>query len=202
MNHGIKFILNGESWNPKDSNGAAVKPISYAGTTYVPLRSVAEATGAEIKWDNDTQSISISTGDQEATRQPFNTSNVSHVKTYTESGITNNVDELLFGETQYTSAFVVQGVNSANQGVTFKIKEGTKKIGISIGFKDPKGTNATYSIGTKTSTFATGSVNNGTVVTNTLDIPKGTTELILEFKGQPGANGKGYLLWDESWLEK
>ncbi|RXZ83005.1 hypothetical protein EBB07_08855 [Paenibacillaceae bacterium] len=200
LNHGIKFVLNGEAWNPKDSNGSAVVPISYKGTTYVPLRSVGEATGAEIGFDGNTQTISISTdSDQkEAVRQAFSEDTVSHIKGISASGITQNKDDLLFGETSYTKAFMVTGVNSAGKDIKFEVKKG-KTVGVLIGYKGDGP--ATYTIGTKTSTFATGTVQPGGVVDNTFDLPAGVTELTLEFTGKAGGNGSGYLIWDESWVE-
>ena len=201
LNHGIKFVLNGETWSPKNGNGEAIKPISYNATTYVPLRAVAEVTGADVKWDAVSQSISISTGEQVIVRKPFSNETITHVKTSQNSGITENLDELLFGETQYTKAFMVQGVNSAGQKIVFKVKDGTKKVGVTLGFKDTSVGNASYTIGTKESNFATGSIVEGSVTSNTFDVPKGTTELILEFTGKIGGKGKGYLIWDESWTE-
>jgi len=39
-----------------------VPPQIIEGTTFVPLRFVAEATGAEVKWQPDTQTVVITTG--------------------------------------------------------------------------------------------------------------------------------------------
>ncbi|GIO34078.1 MULTISPECIES: stalk domain-containing protein [Paenibacillus] len=213
LNHGLTFLLNGEAWTPKDANGAKATPISYKGTTYVPLRAVAEATGAEVKFDGAKQQITISTGSNQAEaetpnkqgeRVPFSVNNVSHLKwSYFASGITRNKADLLFGETQYETAFIVNEVNSAGQGVAFKVKEGTKRVGVLVGFKSPKsdGT-ATYSIADKDGqALATGQIGNGKVVNNELVLPAGTTELYVTFKGPAGEKSTGYILWDESWLE-
>lgn len=211
LNHGLTFLLNGESWTPKDANGAKATPISYKGTTYVPLRAVAEATGAEVKFDGAKQQITISTGSNQAEtpskqgeRTPFSVNNVSHLKwSYYASGITRNKEDLLFGETQYETAFIVNEVNSASQGVAFKVKEGTKRVGVLVGFKSPKsdGT-ATYKISDKDGqALAAGQIGNGKVVNNELALPAGTTELYVMFKGPAGEKSTGYILWDESWLE-
>lgn len=55
LNHGIKIVLNGQPWQP------AQTPITYQGSTYLPLRAVGEALGAEITWDGATQTVGIST---------------------------------------------------------------------------------------------------------------------------------------------
>ncbi|MBE9915552.1 copper amine oxidase N-terminal domain-containing protein [Paenibacillus donghaensis] len=211
LNHGISFLLNGESWSPKDANGKSAAPISYQGTTYVPLRAVAEATGADIKFDGNRQQISISTGktgsnteNPQGVRTPFNENTVSHMKwSYYTSGITRNKEDLRFGETQYQTAFTVGGVNSAGQGVAFKVKEGTKKMGVLIGFKSPKDEGkASYVIEDKNKqALATGQVGSGKVENNELVLPKGTTELYVTFKGPAGEDSTGYVIWDESWVE-
>ncbi|MFD3261231.1 stalk domain-containing protein [Paenibacillus lentus] len=211
LNHGISFLLNGQAWTAKDANGAKAVPISYKGTTYVPLRAVAEATGADVRYDAAKQQISITAGTVAETpskgeRTPFNVNNVSHFKwSYYTSGITRNKEDLQFGETQYEAAFMVTGVNSAGQGVAFKVKEGTKKVGVLVGFKAPKTDkvySGTYTIADKDGqAFATGKIESGTVVENVMVLPNNTTELYVKFEGPAGDDSTGYVIWDESWLE-
>jgi hypothetical protein len=55
LNHGIKIALNGRLWQPSQT------PITYNGSTYLPLRAVGEALGAQITWDGATQTIGITT---------------------------------------------------------------------------------------------------------------------------------------------
>lgn len=59
LNHGIKFIVNGQPWTPQQ------KPISYNNTTYLPIRAVAEATGIKISWNEKTQTINLETAPQQ-----------------------------------------------------------------------------------------------------------------------------------------
>ncbi|MFF2886116.1 stalk domain-containing protein [Paenibacillus sp. NPDC057967] len=61
LNHGISFILDGKTWVPKDTAGKKLPPISYQGSTYLPARALAEATGAEILWNGQTSTITINT---------------------------------------------------------------------------------------------------------------------------------------------
>jgi hypothetical protein len=211
LNHGISFLLNGEAWIPKDANGAKTAPISYKGTTYIPLRAVAEATGAEVTWDSKSQTISINTVKQNESsapkvRMPFSADTVSHVQKRNDihaNGITRNKEELLFGETQYTAAFAVYDVGNFNRDVTFKVKDGTTRVGVLIGYKvdsDRNESEAMYSISGNGSTFAAGVVKSGTVVETQFELPKGVTELTLTFR-DPNGSGAGYLIWDESWVE-
>ncbi|MEW9697774.1 stalk domain-containing protein [Paenibacillus sp. SI8] len=55
LDHGIKIQLNGADFEMKDSNGNKMEAINYNGSTYLPLRSVAEASGMNVKWDEDTR---------------------------------------------------------------------------------------------------------------------------------------------------
>lgn len=57
LNKGLKINLQGAAWTPKDAKGSAIAPITYNSTTYLPLRSVGEALGLEIKFDSKTQTI-------------------------------------------------------------------------------------------------------------------------------------------------
>lgn len=47
---GIQISIDGTVSALKDANGNRVYPIIYADTTYIPLRSVSELTGLEVKW--------------------------------------------------------------------------------------------------------------------------------------------------------
>lgn len=55
----IKIIINGEGIIPKDADGNIVEPFVVNGTTYLPLRAVAEALGMNVEWDSATNTIKI-----------------------------------------------------------------------------------------------------------------------------------------------
>ena len=46
----VSVTLNGKQVELKDANGKTVEPILVDGTTYLPVRAVAEALGLEVKW--------------------------------------------------------------------------------------------------------------------------------------------------------
>lgn len=56
---GIKIVVDGVAVTPKDANGNAVEPFIVDGTTYLPVRAVAEALGKEVGWDGDTRTVYI-----------------------------------------------------------------------------------------------------------------------------------------------
>ncbi|PYI52177.1 stalk domain-containing protein [Paenibacillus flagellatus] len=56
LNTGIKVVLNGKSFEPVDpDDGTKLVPITYRGSTYLPLRAVAEASGLQVTWDPNTE---------------------------------------------------------------------------------------------------------------------------------------------------
>lgn len=49
----ISIMVNGEVFQPTDVNGNPVDVFVYKGTTYAPLRALAEAYGLEVSYDGE-----------------------------------------------------------------------------------------------------------------------------------------------------
>ena len=47
----VNIQVNGQTFHPTDANGKAVPVFAYNGTTYAPLRALAEAYGLEVGYD-------------------------------------------------------------------------------------------------------------------------------------------------------
>jgi len=47
----IKIVVDGNIITPKDGTGKDVEPFIVNGTTYLPVRAVANAVGKEVYWD-------------------------------------------------------------------------------------------------------------------------------------------------------
>lgn len=54
---GIKIVVDGKKINPKDSNGNTVEPMICNGTTYLPVRAVADALGKAVYWDGPNYTV-------------------------------------------------------------------------------------------------------------------------------------------------
>jgi hypothetical protein len=65
---GIQIFLDGNRITPRDGQGNIVEPFIVDGTTYLPLRAVAEALGLEVNWDGATNSVFL--GEMPANAQP------------------------------------------------------------------------------------------------------------------------------------
>ena len=55
----INVQVNGETFQPKDANGNDVPVFVYNGTTYAPLRALAEAYGLEVGYDAETNMATV-----------------------------------------------------------------------------------------------------------------------------------------------
>jgi len=55
--NGIKIYIDGDKITPKDGNGKIVEPFIYEGTTYLPVRAVAEALGKQVSWDGNSNTV-------------------------------------------------------------------------------------------------------------------------------------------------
>ena len=56
---GIKLVVDEVEVTPKDASGNVVEPFTSSGTTYLPVRAVANALGKEVTWDGDTRTVYI-----------------------------------------------------------------------------------------------------------------------------------------------
>ncbi len=56
---GVSIFVDGRELHPSDVKGNEVEAFIYEGTTYVPLRAVGEALGAEVSWNKDTKTVYV-----------------------------------------------------------------------------------------------------------------------------------------------
>lgn len=55
----ISIYINDELIEPKDANGKIVEPFIIEGTTYLPVRAVAEAFNKKVNWIDETKTVEI-----------------------------------------------------------------------------------------------------------------------------------------------
>ena len=65
----IKLYINQERATLTDPNGAVVEPFIYEGTTYLPLRSVAESLEKNVAWDGEKNLVSLTDGAEKKEQQ-------------------------------------------------------------------------------------------------------------------------------------
>jgi hypothetical protein len=59
LNKGIQVQLNGQPLQIKDSAGQNTYPLSYKGTTWLPVRAIGDALSVGIGWDEKANAIDI-----------------------------------------------------------------------------------------------------------------------------------------------
>ncbi len=57
MRYDVGVQYNGEPVVMKNAKGEQVYPISYEGSTYVPIRAIGNLFGVPVEWDSDTKSV-------------------------------------------------------------------------------------------------------------------------------------------------
>lgn len=55
----IKILIDGKEYQPKDVNGNDVEPFIYNGTTYLPVRAIANAFDKEVDWEPQTSTVTL-----------------------------------------------------------------------------------------------------------------------------------------------
>ena len=55
----IKITLNDQAITPKDADGNVVDPFIIDGTTYLPVRGIANALGMGVAWDGATSTVKL-----------------------------------------------------------------------------------------------------------------------------------------------
>lgn len=60
----INVLINGEVFHPRDVTGTEVPVFVYDGTTYAPLRGLAEAYGLKVDYDPATHTATVDTQTQ------------------------------------------------------------------------------------------------------------------------------------------
>jgi hypothetical protein len=57
----IRIFMDGDELIPRDGAGNQVQPFMFAGTTYLPVRAIADAFGKNVSWDSANGFIHLNT---------------------------------------------------------------------------------------------------------------------------------------------
>ena len=99
--HPIRIMVNGEVFQPKDVNGNDVMVFTVNGTTYAPLRALAEAYGLEVGYDAATNTATVNSSSPNAVPAVPAASKDDFYSMWTveEKPVTNYGDEKIFTAT-------------------------------------------------------------------------------------------------------
>lgn len=94
----INVLVNGEVFQPKDAKGNDVLVFVYNGTTYAPLRALAEAYGLEVGYDGSKNLATVSQPSTPAPRAATVSTNSSFESAWEikEKPVTHYGDEKVF----------------------------------------------------------------------------------------------------------
>ncbi len=59
LGENVNVFINGKKFNPTDANGKAVHPLIKDGTTYLPVRAIAQAFARKVSWDGASSTVLI-----------------------------------------------------------------------------------------------------------------------------------------------
>lgn len=74
----INVLVNGEEFKPKDAQGNNVLVFVYNGTTYAPLRALAESYGLQVGYDSERGIATVNSTSSPATTSVPKLSNISY----------------------------------------------------------------------------------------------------------------------------
>lgn len=108
INYAIKMKVDNVEWNPSESDGSAIRPITYNGRTYLPVRALCDKLGVAVDWDADQQLISI--GNKEWTPLTADMVKASNNRI----GYTTDKDQLYNGKEAYDFGIFVDKQTNLN----------------------------------------------------------------------------------------
>ena len=92
LNREITITYDGQAQLFQDANGNAVYPITYNGTTYLPVRCISDLLGMEVNWDQATNTVQLGSNE----KQPAYLVDQTHGKTTQQAWIINDPEQLKF----------------------------------------------------------------------------------------------------------
>ena len=97
--HPIRILVNGEAFRPTDVNGNEVMVFTVNGTTYAPLRALAEAYGLEVGYDAASNIATVNIPDRVLATTVPEARDFAAYWTVEEKPVTNYGDEKVFTAT-------------------------------------------------------------------------------------------------------
>ena len=108
----IKITLNGKEVKPTDSDGNYVEPFIIDGTTYLPVRGVANALDLGVEWDGVTNTVKLSNEESESESATGGKLKVGEV-ILNENGVKVTLSEIEAGKNIDTYYFLVENTTDA-----------------------------------------------------------------------------------------
>lgn len=143
----IKLQIDGKVVTPKDAAGNTVEPFTYNGTTYLPVRAIANALDKNVSWDAKSKTVIISSKNQDSAATPPDATKptIEFLNTVTKSnyGMTTVYGEAKNNDTKaHTFTLKVTFYDASNKilgtasGAINDLNPGATKTFSAIGLED------------------------------------------------------------------
>lgn len=109
----IKITLNDEKLTPTDANGNYVEPFIIDGTTYLPVRAVANALGLNVEWDGANNTVVLA--------ELRNNASPEGIVLYEKGGV--KITYLGLEQGEYSTDFKFLIENSSSKGITVQARD-------------------------------------------------------------------------------
>ena len=198
LNSSLTFLVHGAKWQPKDANGNNIIPISYNGTTYVPLRAVAEALNTAVDYDSTTKQITI--GEKRDSVSLLSDTIKRDKETHSYVQLTRNKSELVFEGVQYEAAYKRSSIDTYRAKLILDLGKSYSKAHLEFAYVGTStGTYTVYN--TKDEILATGNVEEGEISKVDFDLYGERNLIVIMTENNKDENDRGYLLLDNSWVK-
>lgn len=117
INYELKMQLNGTNFAPTGADGKLIRPITYNGSTYLPVRAIAQALSIAVDYDAVTQTVFLG----ERGKTPLESRHFSH---------------LWYCQLSYDKSQLFVNGKQYQSGILYTGKDGFSEMG---GFVLPKG---------------------------------------------------------------
>ena len=107
----IKILIDGKEYQPTDVNGDAVEPFIFNGTTYLPVRAIANAFDKKVDWEAQTSTVTLGSKNYDWLDQ------MGYVD-YETTGVDNSFSAI-FDKTQISDG------SKQNRGIQFELNDKT-----------------------------------------------------------------------------
>lgn len=114
LNWGVKLENGGLEWTPKDSAGNKTPPITYNGSTYLPVRAVSDLLGVAVDWDKASNKIYVGEKQDSVDLLSLDMENSYAVQKTKDKQFT------VQGGKDYKTGLVFDELNSASKGTKIR----------------------------------------------------------------------------------
>ncbi len=132
----VRIVINNKELIPTDVNGNRVDPIIVDGTTYLPVRAVANALGQAVYWDGETSTVYLGNCDG---KLPYPTVKLADLRNIgngwgRSNDLTDNYGNYHSNALEcwgnYTGQYILDGKYSRLRGTLYVAEgEGTDRTG-------------------------------------------------------------------------